>query len=293
MSSCFARLGPAWRDRADPDWLCGWSPRSLALPGGQTEVVVLGAGPTVVLLPPLPGYKEAWLACAAPLARRFRVVTCDLRTGARGARDWNALLEDLERVLDEVAPGPVALVGHSLGGALAQRYALARPDRVAALVLSSTFARITHPPGEWGARFVEQPLVVASQRLLPARVARGLARRFAAREAWVYDRACDERLLEFVRFCIRDLPLAAARTCLTLALAHDAREAVEAISCPTLVVVGERDTRLARDSAAWLARTIPGATVAVSPGVGHLHPFSGSAWFVEHVGGWLDARLGR
>ena len=38
-----------------------------------------------------------------------------------------------------------------------------------------------------------------------------------------------------------------------------------------------------------LAATLapPGATLAVSPGVGHLHPFSGAGWLVETVGGWI------
>ena len=40
-----------------------------ALRDGPTQVVVTGDGPTVVLLPSLPGLKETWIACAAGLAR--------------------------------------------------------------------------------------------------------------------------------------------------------------------------------------------------------------------------------
>ena len=41
----------------------------------------------------------------------------------------------------------------------------------------------------------------------------------------------------FVRFCIRDLPLAAARACLELAFAHDTRPRLAEIACPRWVRV--------------------------------------------------------
>lgn len=288
MNRAFARLGDGWKRHVDPVWLESWKPVRFELPGGFTEVVTLGEGAPLLLIPPLPGYKEAWLACAAPLARRFRVVTFDLRVRFEGAPTWDLMLQDLERVLDGIAPGPVAVLGHSLGGALAQQLAITRPERVRALVLSSSFTRVTNPKGQWRARYVDQPLTVASQRLLPRGPALALARRLAAREAWVYDLSCDEHLLDFVRFCIRDLPLAAVGGCLRLAFAHDTRRQVPSISCPTLLIVGEKDTLLARESARELAGLLPHATLAISPGVGHLHPFSGASWLVETVTAWLS-----
>jgi pimeloyl-ACP methyl ester carboxylesterase len=292
-TSPFARLGEGWRRHVDPAWLEDWNPVRFELEGGATEVVTLGSGPPLVLLPPLPGYKEGWLACARPLARSFRIVTFDLRVRFAGPPRWQALIEDLERILDALAPGPVAVVGHSLGGALAQRWALARPDRVRALVLSSSFPRVRTPPGQWRARYVAQPLVVASQRFLPRHSALALARRLAATESWVYDRSCDDHLLDFVRFCIRDLPLAAGRDCIRLALAHDTRAEIASLRVPTLLIVGEKDTAFAREAAQDLAAQIPGATLVVSPGVGHLHPLSGAAWLSRTITEWLCAATSR
>jgi 3-oxoadipate enol-lactonase len=289
MRPPFARLSEDFRRHVDPLWLEGWNPTVFELRGGATEVVTLGDGPPLVLLPPLPGYKEGWLACAGPLARRFRVVTFDLRVRFDGTPRWDLMLEDLERVLDAFAPGPAAVVGHSLGGALAQQWALARPERVRALILSSSFLKVSNPKGQFHARYVEQPLVVASQRFLPRGSALALAKRLAASEAWVYDRACDDRLLDFVRRCIRELPIAAGRDCLRLAFAHDTRATLGALRCPTLIVVGEKDTPMARVAAPELARVVPNATLAVSPGVGHLHPLSGAAWLVDTLTAWLES----
>jgi len=289
--SVAVHLDPGWKRHVDPAWLPGWNPEPFEITGGTTEVVAIGRGPAVVLLPPLPGFKESWLACAAPLARRFRVVTYDLRSRFPGPPRWEPLLEDLERVLDRYADGPVAMVGHSLGGALAQRFALARPERGRALVLSSSFARVSTPGVDRRARFIEQPMVLASQRLLPRGLALALARRLAARGAWVYDLRCDERLLDFVRFCIRDVPIGVARNAVNLAFAHDTRATLAAIRCPTLLVTGECESAFVRESVAELGRLMPGAETRVSPGVGHLHPLSGCGWLVETLTEWLGKNL--
>jgi len=284
LRSGHARLDPAWRRHVPPAWLEGWSPVRFGLVGGDTEVVAMGAGPPLLLLPPLPGWKEAWVACAARLSRRFGVVTLDLRAGAA---DWDSLLDDLDRVADVFIGRRTVVVGHSLGGALALRWALRRPERVAALVLSSAFARVTTPRGDRGARFVAQPLVLASQRWLPERLALPLARALAARGAWVYDPLCGDDVLRFVRCGIRSVPLALAAERVRLALAHDLRAALPAIACPTLVVHGERESRFVRDAAAELVRVIPGAAGRVSPGAGHLHPLSNAAWLCATLEDWL------
>jgi pimeloyl-ACP methyl ester carboxylesterase len=70
-------------------------------------------------------------------------------------------------VADALGLDRFALFGHSLGGAIAQRFALAHPDRVRALVLSSSFAWVSTPRGAAVARWLEQPLVLAAVRLLP------------------------------------------------------------------------------------------------------------------------------
>ena len=141
-------LPEGWRPLVDPAWLAGWTPAPLAVAGGTLDVVAMGAGAPVLLVPPLPGYKEAWVGIASRLARRFRVVTFDLRRDASGPGAWEALVDDLERVADAFALGRSAVVGHSLGAALTQRWARRRPERLAALVLSRGFASVPGMPGD-------------------------------------------------------------------------------------------------------------------------------------------------
>jgi pimeloyl-ACP methyl ester carboxylesterase len=287
MQPITVRMGEAWRGEARAEWLEGWTTRRVPLEGGTADCVDTGAGPPLVLLPPLPGFKEAFAPCARLLARSFRVVSPDLRVrfarSAPPAARWRELTRDLERLCDHLGLGEVAVAGHSLGGALAQHWAFEHPRRVRALVLSSTFARVTTPPGAGAARYVEQPLVLAAQRLLPRGAALALARSLARRHGWVYDPRCDDAVLALVRHAIRACPARVAAACVRMALIHDTRAHLGQLRAPVRLLVGEADTPFARVAARDLLARIPGATLEVSPGAGHLHPLSSPAWFALQI----------
>jgi len=284
-----ARLPDGWQRLVDPAWLSGWTPRPFALPGGETRVLVTGAGPTLVLLPPLPGYKEAWLGVTSLLRERFRVVTFDLRVRFATRDPWREQLEDLERIADAFAPGACFVAGHSLGGALAQRGTLARPERVARLALSSSFAEIGGTARHWRTRYVEQLLVLAGQRFLPEPIAAALARRHAGRGEWVFDERCDAHVLAFVRHAIRHQSVRHAAACIAQARRHDTRASLPRLARPTLIVVGARESEWARRKSDDLARLIPCAARREAPGVGHLHPLSHPEWLAATIAEWMEA----
>lgn len=254
-------------------------------------MVVAGNGPTLLLLPPVPGCKEAWMAVWGTLSERFRVVTYDLRVRFDGAPSWPVTLQDLSKVADAFAPGACGVVGHSLGGALAQHWALAHPERVSALVLSSSFARVGLNASQVLKRYVEQPVVLAALRWLPERLAGALSLSLARRGAWVLDPCCDDRVMGFVRSCVRGMPVAHAGACVRLAFAHDTRDRLHDLAQPTLLVVGERETGWARQATRQLAALLPDRAVRVSPGVAHLHLLSGARWFADAVIEWMEPRL--
>lgn len=213
-----------------------------------------------------------------PLAERgWHAVAPDLRghggsdrpTDA-GAYTFEQMAGDIVALADALGWDRFALVGHSMGGAVAQLVALEHPDRLTGLVLASTF----HGPvpgitrelvelGRWvvreagmtgladamDARRAENPESMAAiERLQEARP--GYAEQSRARleatspEMWM---ALAPRFVDF----------------------PDQLAALAEVDVPTAVIVGELDSTML-DDCRRIAGAIPGATLTVIPGAGHV-----------------------
>ena len=126
--------------------------RRIALNGVELAVEELGPGRRaerpLVLVHGFTGFRQDFApAIDALLPHAGRIVTLDLRghgastnTGDAASYTLDALASDLLAALDALEIAACDLLGHSMGGMLAQRVALAAPARVASLVLLSTSA---------------------------------------------------------------------------------------------------------------------------------------------------------
>ena len=101
-----------------------------------------GRGPTLVFLP---GYRsdmegtkalalDAWAAAEGRPMLRFDYAGCGASGGDFERQTLHSWRGDVLAVIDELVEGPVVLAGSSMGGWLMLLAALARPERVAALV---------------------------------------------------------------------------------------------------------------------------------------------------------------
>ena len=124
----------------------GYRPRWVRTPVGRMRAIEArapGAGPPLVMLHGV-GSRASDLG---PLLHRLRrdaphVVAPDLPGHGRSERppdgmDTGTLQEAVFTLLDAVVPAGAVVFGNSLGGLVAVRYALHRPERVRALVLAS------------------------------------------------------------------------------------------------------------------------------------------------------------
>jgi len=102
-----------------------------------------GRGPTILFLPGYAsdmdggkaGALDAWAAAEGRAMLRFDYAGCGLSGGDFAAQTLESWRGDALAMIDAVAaPGPLVLVGSSMGGWLMLLAALARPERVAALV---------------------------------------------------------------------------------------------------------------------------------------------------------------
>jgi pimeloyl-ACP methyl ester carboxylesterase len=114
--------------------------RRVDLAGVSTPVSYGGSGPPFLLLHGLGGFKEEW-ACVVPeLIQTNTVIVPDL-PGAGESRvepawiDAEAIVTWAREAIAELCDEAPVVVGHSLGGSITARLAVAHPDQVERVVL--------------------------------------------------------------------------------------------------------------------------------------------------------------
>jgi 2-succinyl-6-hydroxy-2,4-cyclohexadiene-1-carboxylate synthase len=232
-------------------------------------------GRPLVLVHGFTGYRGDFAPQAEGLARLGRVLVPDLPGHGESARASSYSLAELARVLgawlDALELPRVDLLGHSMGGMLALRVALAEPARVASLVLMSTsaqpLAQLDKAVFALGARVARESGTEALFAALRARAVqdpdRGEADRRLERE-WGPERFWRWRRERIVALD----PEAFAALGPALVEAEPLEGRLREIRCPTLVLVGALDRDFLAPSDV-LARGIPGARLVVIPGAGH------------------------
>jgi len=109
-----------------------------------------GEGYPVLFIPGFGGVGSFWKRQVAYFSRHYRTVTFDHRGTGKSARSRiiysiDQMEEDARFVMDAAGIERAVIVGHSTGGAIAQKLAACCPDRVAGAVLSCTWLR----PGDY------------------------------------------------------------------------------------------------------------------------------------------------
>lgn len=174
-------------------------------------------------------------------------------TGYR-VRDFAA---DLAAFLDAVGVERAVVVGHSMGGFIAQRYALDYPGRTAGLVLESTWAG-----------FGGNPVVLEFAELvagLEDPIEPGFAAEF--QRSTLARPIPDDFLAAVIQESLK-VPARVWKAALQGLLEVDHRPELPTIQAPTLLVWGDQDAFCARSDQDTLA-TIPGSELLVYAGNGH------------------------
>ena len=228
-------------------------------------------GPAVLLLHGFGASLHTWEGWAARLEDRFRVIRLDLPGFALTGPDPSGDYSDargvavLAALLDALGVPRAAVVGSSLGGRLAWRFALAHPDRVTRLVLIAPdgFA----PPGRaYGEREGVAPLM----RLLPWTLPRRLLRQSMASSYGDPSRFPEAELSRTHDLMRAPGVRAAMIARLKQRVIEDPRPLLPRLAMPVLLLWGERDRMIpARHAQDWLA-LLPQAEHVELPGLGHV-----------------------
>ena len=107
-----------------------------------------GAGPLVLLLHATGFHGRCWLPVAEVLTPHYTVWTIDQRghgqSGKAPPYDWTTFRDDALAVVDALGGGPMAAVGHSMGGAVA---ILAEQEQPGTFDRMYCYEPIVMPPG--------------------------------------------------------------------------------------------------------------------------------------------------
>ncbi|HZE04744.1 MAG TPA: alpha/beta fold hydrolase [Solirubrobacteraceae bacterium] len=225
-----------------------------------------GEGAPLLLIGGIPAIASDWAPLAERLAARRRVIAYDNRgsggsTVTSGSCTTAQLADDAVGLLDHLGVERSDVFGMSLGGMICQELALRHPERVGCLVLGCTHASFAHaiqPPKETGRAFAMQT--------------DDWAERMRALAPLAFARDVDASLLErFTEKKSRDVQDPAGyRAHIDAVLHHDALDRLGAIRAPTLVITGDDDRIVPGVNSEVLAQRIPGATLEVIGGAGHL-----------------------
>jgi pimeloyl-ACP methyl ester carboxylesterase len=236
-----------------------------------------GSGQPVVLIPGL-GYDGwMWHKMIPGLAERLQVISIDNRGSGQSAKPpgpytAQMLAADVVGLLDAFDLPKAHIVGHSMGGFVAQALAIDYPDRVDRLVLSATnFGGPRHIPITPPAMAVLTDVSGDPVERLRRGIVVSTAPGFAERNPQLIDDWLAYRVQHPIDPAGYQAQLAIGLGLLSEAAAFENR--LGGVAAPTLVLFGENDAVVPPGNAELLAAKLPNARIEILPNAGHFFPF--------------------
>ncbi len=228
--------------------------------------------PLAVLLHGVGGGREGWPSTGAVLAAAgWRVLAAD-QPGYGLSRSIlpydlagmaGAVQQLIEWAGEKLATPRALVVGHSMGGIVAQELHAVAPQCVAGLILAATSPAFGSREGAWQQQFVQS-------RFAPLDAGAGMAGLAAQLIPTMLGSAAAPSSRSQALALMAGVHEATYRAAVLALLPFDRRAALASIQVPTLVITGEEDRTAAHEVARRMAEKIAGAELAFLPRTGHL-----------------------
>lgn len=236
-----------------------------------------GSGDPLILINGLGYDLWMWHKMVPFLAEHFQVITFDNRgvgqsDAPKGPYSAEMLADDLAGLLDGLGIPQAMVLGHSMGGFIAQAFVLKYPEKVSKLILAATnFGGPRHVP-------ITQEAMAVLMDITGDPAAR-LRRGIVVSCAPGYSEAKADFIEEWVNYRLGHPLLPEpyqAQLAIGLALIAEPasfEKKLSAVQAPTLILFGEHDKVVPPANAPLLAQAIPHAKIEILPGAGHFFPF--------------------
>jgi pimeloyl-ACP methyl ester carboxylesterase len=192
--------------------------------------------------------------------------------------------QSLAALIESTGARQNALVGHSMGGMVAQELMVHASRNVHALVLCNTSPAFGKPGGDWQQQFLRD-------RFAPLDAGRGMAALAAALVPTMLAPGTRPEVLAAAQALMAGVPEATYRSALAAIVGFERRNALARIGVPTLVLTGEHDTTAPPGVTQRMASRIPNAESALLEGCGHLANIEAPLRFNRTLLGFLQRHL--
>jgi 3-oxoadipate enol-lactonase len=182
-----------------------------------------------------------------------------------GPHTFPGLAAALAADLDALGIQRAVVLGHSIGGMLAQELAATAPQRVGALILSATTSVFGSRDGSFQREFV-------AARLGPLDAGQTMAEMAALAAPRLVGPGASADAAPALARLMAEIPAATFRSVIACLVTFDRRADLAGIRVPTLLIAGEEDTNAPLKTMTRMAEVIPGARLEVLPRTGHLAP---------------------
>jgi pimeloyl-ACP methyl ester carboxylesterase len=251
-----------------------------------------GSGEPLILVMGLGGDLQAWALQVPTLSKHFRVITYDNRgAGRTSAPDKPysiaGMADDLAGLMDHLGIEKAHILGWSMGGYIAQEFALKYKARVQKLILLATAADIDG----YGRNVVTSWINVRRSSLSREQTVRLTA-------SWLYSPELFDDTARFERTILNSVSNPYSQQVHAFirqaqaVLAFDAADRVKNITQETLVIGCEGDIIVPPRNSEKLAKLLPKAALKLLPG-GHAgcieNPNEYNAAFIEFLGAAVPA----
>jgi pimeloyl-ACP methyl ester carboxylesterase len=252
-----------------------------------------GSGDPLILINGLGYDLWMWHKMVPGLAEHFQMIVFDNRGVGQtdkpeGPYTAQMLADDTAGLLEALGISQAAVLGHSMGGFVAQALVLSRPELVSRLILSATnFGGPNHIPVT-----PEALAVLTDMEADPIeRLRRGIAVSTTPGFAETHPEIVDEWVAHRVENPILPQPYQAQ---IAIGMALQAKEAsfehrLKNVQVPTLIMFGADDKVVPPGNAELLAREIPDSTIKILPQAGHFYPFDATDAAVAAIVEFLKA----
>ena len=260
--------------------------RDMVVKENQTHYEVSGSGYPLVLIHGVGLDRTMWEENIAELSKYYRVITYDLFGNGNsehpdGAYSLSKYANQLNTLLQELNITSAHIVGFSLGGLIAKKFAILFPKKTASLIVVSAVANRNKEEREIIQKRVRKTEIEGHLSVVDDSINRWFNQEFK------------EQYPETVARFQKRLEQNNQKGYLAsyLVYAHgdqELKDQLSAILCPTLIITGGDDPRSNPKMAQFMGEQISNSKVEIIPDIRHMLPIEATTVFNELVKQFLS-----